>query len=270
MNRRSGYEDLLIRIFSRKFLIRKLGIIVRAGGHLQSGKGLPHGLDPPASDAAGPAAEAAPVHRPARGGDEAARASHTRRQEGRAPTRCGGRLAGWTSRPASERTVSRIVADRAGRRPSPWNARRGAAGPSRRARSRRRRRGALNQEPGRASRHGWFDDRIGRCRSPRAVSPRLSPRAGMWAWSGREPSRERDVAAEVAALADLDVHELRVRWRKLFRKQAPAHLPRALLCASWPTASRRMPSATSTERRYVSSTASHASAGQATRAPSRP
>jgi hypothetical protein len=37
------------------------------------------------------------------------------------------------------------------------------------------------------------------------------------------------VAAEVAALADLDLHGLRVRWRKLFRKGAPAHLTRALL-----------------------------------------
>jgi hypothetical protein len=47
--------------------------------------------------------------------------------------------------------------------------------------------------------------------------------------SDNEPSREAAVAAEVAALADLDLHGLRVRWRKLFRKQAPAHLSRALL-----------------------------------------
>jgi hypothetical protein len=33
----------------------------------------------------------------------------------------------------------------------------------------------------------------------------------------------------LATLATLDLHGLRVRWRKLFRKEAPAHLTRALL-----------------------------------------
>lgn len=37
------------------------------------------------------------------------------------------------------------------------------------------------------------------------------------------------IATEVARLGDLDVHELRVRWRKLFRKEAPPHLSRFLL-----------------------------------------
>lgn len=37
------------------------------------------------------------------------------------------------------------------------------------------------------------------------------------------------IAAEVARLGDLDLHELRVRWRKLFRKEAPPHLWRFLL-----------------------------------------
>lgn len=35
--------------------------------------------------------------------------------------------------------------------------------------------------------------------------------------------------AQVAALAGLDLHELRVRWRKMFRSTAPEHLPRYLL-----------------------------------------
>ena len=34
---------------------------------------------------------------------------------------------------------------------------------------------------------------------------------------------------EVAALRDLDVHGLRLRWRKLFRRHAPPHLPKYLL-----------------------------------------
>ena len=35
--------------------------------------------------------------------------------------------------------------------------------------------------------------------------------------------------AQVSALGDLDIHELRIRWRKLFRASAPPHLPRYLL-----------------------------------------
>ena len=38
-----------------------------------------------------------------------------------------------------------------------------------------------------------------------------------------------EVSAAVAALEELDIHELRIRWRKLFRSSAPAHLPRYLL-----------------------------------------
>jgi Protein of unknown function (DUF2924) len=34
---------------------------------------------------------------------------------------------------------------------------------------------------------------------------------------------------ELARLADLDIHALRVRWRKLFRTTAPPHIPRYLL-----------------------------------------
>ncbi len=37
------------------------------------------------------------------------------------------------------------------------------------------------------------------------------------------------IAAEIAALGELGIDDLRVRWRKLFRKTAPAHLPRSLL-----------------------------------------
>ncbi len=43
------------------------------------------------------------------------------------------------------------------------------------------------------------------------------------------PILQEQISAEVAALTDLDIHELRIRWRKLFRKSAPAHLPRYLV-----------------------------------------
>ncbi len=43
------------------------------------------------------------------------------------------------------------------------------------------------------------------------------------------PDRRAAVAAEIAALSTLDLHELRVRWRKLYRTQAPPHLTRPLL-----------------------------------------
>jgi Protein of unknown function (DUF2924) len=35
---------------------------------------------------------------------------------------------------------------------------------------------------------------------------------------------------EIARLRGLDVGELRARWRTVFRRRAPAHLPRHLLC----------------------------------------
>src|SRR6476660_8619259 len=38
-----------------------------------------------------------------------------------------------------------------------------------------------------------------------------------------------DLASEIDALADLDLHQLRIRWRKLMRKAAPEHLSRSLL-----------------------------------------
>src|SRR5438105_1930477 len=37
------------------------------------------------------------------------------------------------------------------------------------------------------------------------------------------------LSEEVAALASLDLEELRGRWRRLFRARAPAHLPRYLV-----------------------------------------
>jgi len=37
------------------------------------------------------------------------------------------------------------------------------------------------------------------------------------------------LSEEVAALASLDLDELRGRWRKVFRAPAPAHLPRYLV-----------------------------------------
>ena len=38
-----------------------------------------------------------------------------------------------------------------------------------------------------------------------------------------------DLSAEIDALEKLDIHGLRQRWRRLFRKPAPPHLPRYLL-----------------------------------------
>lgn len=46
---------------------------------------------------------------------------------------------------------------------------------------------------------------------------------------GSQPASADRIAAEVARLGDLDLHELRVTWRKVLRKQAPAHLSRFLL-----------------------------------------
>jgi hypothetical protein len=42
-------------------------------------------------------------------------------------------------------------------------------------------------------------------------------------------TRDERVEAEVAGLSGLGLDDLRVRWRKLFRTTAPAHLPRYLL-----------------------------------------
>ena len=42
-------------------------------------------------------------------------------------------------------------------------------------------------------------------------------------------SHAPDLSAEIAALGELDLHGLRLRWRRLFRKPAPPHLPRYLL-----------------------------------------
>ena len=42
-------------------------------------------------------------------------------------------------------------------------------------------------------------------------------------------SNAPDLSAEIAALENLDIHGLRLRWRRLFRKSAPPHLPRYLL-----------------------------------------
>src|SRR5215213_1063712 len=43
------------------------------------------------------------------------------------------------------------------------------------------------------------------------------------------PSDAPNLSAEIAALENLDIHGLRLRWRRLFRKPAPPHLPRYLL-----------------------------------------
>ena len=45
-----------------------------------------------------------------------------------------------------------------------------------------------------------------------------------------EPSAlEEQVAVEIEVLKGMDLPELRLRWRKLFRSSAPTHLPKYLL-----------------------------------------
>jgi Protein of unknown function (DUF2924) len=44
-----------------------------------------------------------------------------------------------------------------------------------------------------------------------------------------DQARERKLEAELSALPTVDIDGLRLRWRKLFRKAAPTHLPRYLL-----------------------------------------
>lgn len=46
--------------------------------------------------------------------------------------------------------------------------------------------------------------------------------------SRRTPEQEQ-IESELAVLAGADIHELRVRWRRLFRTKAPEHLSRSLL-----------------------------------------
>src|SRR3954452_21700111 len=43
------------------------------------------------------------------------------------------------------------------------------------------------------------------------------------------PSDQVTLAADIAQLRELDVGTLRARWRVVFRKDAPRHLPRHLL-----------------------------------------
>ena len=50
----------------------------------------------------------------------------------------------------------------------------------------------------------------------------------------RQPSGEPDadpLGSEIARLRDLHIEALRVRWRMIFRRDAPLHLPRHLLFA---------------------------------------
>jgi hypothetical protein len=64
------------------------------------------------------------------------------------------------------------------------------------------------------------------------MSALLNPRqdTGAAAIAAAPPTSDApDVSAQIAALGDLDLHGLRLRWRKLFRKPAPPHLPRYLL-----------------------------------------
>ncbi|MEE1656749.1 DUF2924 domain-containing protein [Microvirga sp. CF3062] len=45
----------------------------------------------------------------------------------------------------------------------------------------------------------------------------------------RQAAKQQEVESELAVLVSVDIHELRVRWRRLFRTKAPEHLSRALL-----------------------------------------
>ena len=47
--------------------------------------------------------------------------------------------------------------------------------------------------------------------------------------SNRRTTEQEQVERDLAALANKDIHELRVRWRRLFRTKAPEHLSRSLL-----------------------------------------
>ena len=58
---------------------------------------------------------------------------------------------------------------------------------------------------------------MGEGASPPPTRPQVQGEAG------------QEIGDILAALEGLDVHALRVRWRKVFRTIAPAHLPRSLL-----------------------------------------
>lgn len=47
--------------------------------------------------------------------------------------------------------------------------------------------------------------------------------------SSERSELEEQIAAEIEVLKRLDLSELRLRWRKLFRASAPSHLPKYLL-----------------------------------------
>lgn len=67
---------------------------------------------------------------------------------------------------------------------------------------------------------------------PPTSSPAEAARAGLgisWKAVDRPMAAADIVEAQVASLSGLDLHELRIRWRKLFRASAPPHLPRYLL-----------------------------------------
>lgn len=63
------------------------------------------------------------------------------------------------------------------------------------------------------------------------VSPHLERGAaeGSAAPADHQTTKHEKVESELAALASADIHELRVRWRRLFRSKAPEHLSRSLL-----------------------------------------
>jgi hypothetical protein len=45
----------------------------------------------------------------------------------------------------------------------------------------------------------------------------------------RKPSEAASLELEIAHLRDLDLAGLRARWKSVFRKSSPSHLPRHLL-----------------------------------------
>ena len=63
----------------------------------------------------------------------------------------------------------------------------------------------------------------------RSTDTSLAPLAAAPAAANGPSDDQRAVSAGIEALNSLDIHELRIRWRKLLRATAPAHLPRYLL-----------------------------------------
>ncbi len=83
---------------------------------------------------------------------------------------------------------------------------------------------------------GWMDDRVGST-ARSATTYRIADKIDAGAALSRPVPKVANTAAtdhpalarEIAALANLDLYGLRVKWRKLMRKPAPEHLNRSIL-----------------------------------------